>query len=119
MATIARTRGCCGIRELYSLGGPSGNIIRQVHHAINNSYDAAYYLFADRATGQEGATNSGPHLAKYITKYKLGSLHKTPPTPNPQSGHELVVWLWKIDKPAINAFVERYGGALLEANYID
>ncbi len=118
MALIARSKGCCGVRELYDLGGPSSAIIRQVHHAINHSYNAAFYWFADRAQGEEGATNEGRTLAAYIVKYKLGMISETGPVDNPQSGHKLVVWLWQIDKNAIDAFVLRYGGQLDSANYL-
>ncbi len=103
MANIRRQEGCCGVRELYNLGGRSLDIIRQVHNAIeHDNLNAAYYMFADRVDD----TGNGQKLARYIAKNELGKLIKTPPTYNPQSEHNLEVWLWAIDQEAIAALVE-------------
>ena len=97
MALIARSQNCCGVRELYSLGGQSIDIIHQVAHAIQNqNLNAAYYWFADR----EGTPN-GKRLARYIVNHSLGKLTEMPPVPNPQSKCNLIFWLWQIDQKAI------------------
>lgn len=101
MASIARTQNCCGVRELYNLGGPSRDIIKQVCEAINGTLNAAFYMFADNTE-----STNGTKLAAYITKHKLGKLIKTPAVFNPQSQHMLEVWLWELDQEAINDYVE-------------
>ncbi len=100
MANVARQQNCCGVRELYALGGRSLEIIKQVHGWINGTYNAAFYMFADNV-----AAGNGKKLARYIAKHKLGHIAETSPTHNPQSNHKLQVWLWTIDKVAIDKFI--------------
>lgn len=102
MPTIRRQDGCCGVRELFNLGALSKTTILRVAQAIREeSLNAAYYMFADRASNGNGA-----RLARYIKKHELGDLIETPPTHNPQSGHDLIVWLWKLDQDAIAEYAQ-------------
>lgn len=98
MASIARTEGCCGIRELYDLGetDPVETISEVADAILNHNLDAAFYLFADNY-----ANRNGHRLAAYIKEHKLGKLTVAPSTYNPNSRNSMRAWLWQINRAAI------------------
>lgn len=63
--------------------------------------DAAFYIFSD-VVGQRNYTNNGGEtLAKFITDNNLGKVWETERRTNPNSSHEIVVWVWAPDHAAL------------------
>lgn len=103
MPTISASQGCCGVRELYNLAGLSTLKIEAVYTAIHtNNKNGSFYWFADGVN-----STNGDRLARYILKHNLGDLTEFGPTHNPQSGHDLKMWVWQIDVPVIDAWYHK------------
>lgn len=104
MAYLAETE-CCGIRELDGVEEQS---------AERSALDAAYYWFEHDKDGAHiffSVTNRklhGKNLAAYIIKNKLGTVIKTSPTKNPNSGNMLTMWVWTVNKATFRAFWDKH-----------
>lgn len=103
---ILRTASCCGVREIQGLEGAGGaEVVRLIHHGIRHSnLDGAFWWWGDNA-----GSGNGRRLAKYFEKYELGEIVKTPQVHNPQSDHELEMWVLVLDHDALYKWIERYG----------
>lgn len=109
MLELNRTK-CCGLRELHgiqhddwTLPTPTAIVEYVKNMMFSSSRDAAFITFA-AATGNPGGITQGKKLAAFIEKEKLGKLSTMEPAINPNSKHNLVVWLWRVDRAAMRKF---------------
>lgn len=93
---------CCGIRELNNIMECSTAreaVVDAAEEWYENGKDGAYIFFS---TTNE--SRIGHAIAIYIEKYKLGVVHKTHPTRNPNSENMLTMWVWTVNKANFQAF---------------
>lgn len=116
MLELNRTK-CCGLRELHGIQC-IGEYSRSYQHCLptakqivafvkvqmNGGKDGAFITFA-AADGHGAANKQGEKLAAYITKYELGELSELECNRNPNSGHMLTVWLWRVASK-VKRFIE-------------
>lgn len=118
MALQLNRTQCCGLRELHGiqhrvntdydwqdgrLPTPEEIVDFVKHQMFLNRRNGAFITFA-AATGNDGGMTQGRKLATFIRKHKLGELSNMEPARNPNSNHDLVVWLWRVDRVAMKKF---------------
>lgn len=111
----------CGAMELYGFGydNPEADLKAAFQHAERyGSHKCAFYIFSDRNTWDivDQRTNTvvdtksfpgyGKKLAEYIEKEKLGIVFASDVRRNPNSGHNIQVWVWGVDHKALVKWCE-------------
>lgn len=84
---------CCGMYEMYDLAEGPPRSLAALALAIRNWNYKPMVVFTDAV--QYG---NGIALAKYIQDKRLGTVVTIPPSYNPNSGHRVQAWLWRINK---------------------
>lgn len=96
---IFRTE-CCGVFELHGVQTtPTKDTVMSVcENWFENDERGAYILFTT-VKGRNGAK-----LAKFIKDNKLGEVNKQRPTVNANTTNMLYLWVWRVDKTAIESW---------------
>lgn len=96
--------GCCGVKEITGLAGhKSAPDAMRAYCKRPFSHDTA---FAPPSCAFTLFTAPQPYkyghvFAAFILKNKLGDVQEIGPTLNPNSGNRLQVWVWTVDRPAL------------------
>lgn len=107
MVQIFRTNSCCGVREIGNLNAKGSDIVRIMWNGIAHqspNLDGAFWWWGDNV-----GSGNGRKLARYFNKYSLGEIIEVPQTHNPQSGHELEMWVLVLDHEKLREWIDRYG----------
>lgn len=103
MITIGDRIDCCGVNELRPIQDYPTNPEQIVKDACKEIYKrggtGAFLIFSD--TGRKTA---GKNLTKFIRKNRLGTVIKSQPKINPNSRHNLTVWVWALNKQNMRNF---------------
>jgi hypothetical protein len=83
---------CCGLKELL---GVSYDSPRTLAVEAGNA-GVPFLVFSDVAT-----RGTAQKFAAYIRKHKLGTCATTRKAINPNSGNQLKVYLWRVDRRAL------------------
>jgi hypothetical protein len=101
MAHLKETE-CCGIRELDGIMSDNDarkSVVDAAEQWHEEDVDGAFVFFSSF-----GSSTAGQNIAAYIEKYKLGTVMKTRPTLNPNSGNVLTMWVWTVNKRNFRRF---------------
>lgn len=97
-----RETDCCGIRELTEVMGSEtarDAVIDAAEGWFEKDMDGAYIFYSVTSDSKIGHA-----IESYIGKYKLGMVHKTHSTRNPNSENMLTMWVWTINKTNFKAY---------------
>jgi hypothetical protein len=113
MLELNRTK-CCGLRELHGIQiarerlregmfdwcvpTPDEIVLFVKDQFLNNARDCAFVVFAG---AQVRGIKCGMALASFIKKHNLGSMATHSACRNPNSGNQLRVWIWKVNRRAV------------------
>lgn len=93
--------GCCGLIELASIGQDATPHDSLKSAMINGPFRCAFVIFSVITPRKE----VGERLKEYIEKEKLGEVvYQTAPTTNPNSGNDLIVYLWHVNCPRLDDY---------------
>lgn len=87
---------CCGIKEINGLGDPIENVVSVYEYGTR--FGAV--LITDKVS-----TGKGKTTVDFIRRYKLGKVVSTPEFKNPNTGNVIRAWIWLIDRPKLNKFI--------------
>ena len=102
----------CGVRQLYNFdshGTPTDFLLDSLEQSddfyysgVNSLVNYRFFIFSDKISKEyEGSGLTGTQFAKFVTKNKLGTLSMSAVRRNPNSGSNIRVWVWDIDRPAL------------------
>ena len=115
--TIEST-SCCGLKEIESITGESPEeLLKGVCEYLNAEvweFDFSLLLFTATTDMDEG-----DNLAKYIKKGGLGTVVKTRPKKNPNTGNRIVAWVWSVNERALRAWCRKNQPHLYTISYGD
>lgn len=100
---IMNNAGCsCGV---FSINGLS--IVNREPKAFFKSLLETYKIPNDLTIvfSDNRYYKNGEKLAEYILKYGLGDLVALPPGRNPNSGNQIITWLWRYNKVKVEEFM--------------
>ncbi len=105
MAEYEELSGCCGARVLHELDKNPKDNVSEVKERFegggwNDADRCAFVVFSDRS----GRGRSGPALAAFIKRHKLGTVVSTRSKKNPNSGNMITIWVWGVDAAALKRF---------------
>lgn len=106
MADINYDFNCCGIAELSGITGfaPESILKDAVERWFEDDTPRGFLIFSTA-----GTTKSGQNLAAYIRAHHLGHCREMPPTKNPNSGHDLRLWCWRVANKRLYAYAQKKG----------
>lgn len=116
MPSLNETRISCGVVQLSGLYGTSALGQKQVHQRClalvseefslaDHNYDESFchVIFSDTAQGP------GSDLAEFIRKQRLGPVRASVTRTNPNTDHDIIVWVWSPDFDKLEQYVEEHG----------
>jgi len=92
--TEIKSTECCGIKEINGLHRKTKRLMLSVCYSFFECDDDAAYLFFSDIVPNRG----GLMLAQFIKAHKLGTVHYTGQHENPNSGNQLGMWIWTVDR---------------------
>lgn len=99
---------CCGIAELDGISAERPEtIIKQLFRDMYcyGEFNGTYAVFSNAIRFK-----SGNALARFIRVNKLGSVQAAGrPKRNPNSGNQLKVWMWSINRRALERWAQKNG----------
>lgn len=107
---LTKIHGCCGVYELHDLNelAPVDLLFGFLSEKEDNT---PFVIFSDAVRDELGDAFDEPRgleLAKFIKDNKLGTLFATPERHNPNSGNNIILWVWEPDYDALTKWQVKY-----------
>jgi hypothetical protein len=105
-------KSCCGLREISGLSDHCDSA--EAMQAFCGSVIFSGYLRCSHAIFSEARgmlMNDGPYgerFAAYIRRHNLGTVTASKRVENPNSGNQLKVWVWTINKRNLRAWARKH-----------
>lgn len=99
---------CCAVKEITNMGydGTPLDTLKKLYSNFRGLPRAAFMIY----TGVGVTRHKQRNFTAFITENKLGAVDiATQPAQNPNSGRNVTVYVWTIDRPALKKFNEAHG----------
>ena len=99
---------CCAVKEITNMGNDGTPLVtlQNLYSNFNGLPRAAFLLY----TGVGYNRHIQRKFTAFIVQNKLGVVDiATQPSKNPNSGRNVTVYVWTIDRPALKKFNEDHG----------
>ena len=109
--TLDHSNASCGITTIWGLNNQPKYIVHRVmEYRTHRDYKyirEAFVIFSDTNSRRKNLTIGGFALAKYIQDHKLGDIWESPVRTNPNTGNEIVVWVWMPPHKSFSVFAKQ------------
>lgn len=102
---------CCGVREMNRLAyavhrSRLKQSVRDVwNRGRGNGPNFSHVIFTAVQPSYEGAQDYGEIYRKFIEQHKLGTVAASDAAVNPNSGNEIRVYVWTLDRERIKKYL--------------